>query len=48
MRNLLIVNMVLSAVNVVLAISGGNWSSAMGWGVALLWEWAYFRKVEDK
>lgn len=47
MKNLLIVNMVLSALNVVLGVASGNWNSAMGWGVALLWEVMYFKKFEE-
>jgi hypothetical protein len=48
MKNLLIVNMVLSAVNVVLGVASGNWSSAMGWGVALLWEFVCFKKMGEQ
>lgn len=47
MKNLVIINMVLSAINVIIGVAAGNWLSAMGWGVALLWEFSYFRTMED-
>ena len=47
MRNLVIVNMVLSVINIVLGVAASNWPSAMGWGVALLWQIVCFRQLED-
>ena len=46
MRNLVIANMVLSAINIALGIGTGNWISAIGWGVALIWQINYIIQLE--
>jgi len=46
-KNLLIANMILGAVCIVTSVAAGNWGAAMGWGVALLWEFMYFKNLED-
>jgi hypothetical protein len=47
MRNLVIVNMILSVINIILGVGTGNWTSAIGWGVALMWQIMCFKQLED-
>lgn len=46
-KNLLIVNMVLAGICIISGAVVGNWGSVMGWGVALMWEFMYFKTLED-